>query len=101
MSGSQTQFVVSDEDNLNAAIQAIDVDGTDAVCLDIVINGRQLMRALANRFRQDLRKAGMGSGCHAFEVALPAGCVGKVDVRRSTDHRIVPRTASAEFAAAA
>jgi len=28
-----------------------------------------------HRFRQDLLAAGFGNGCHAFEIALPAGAV--------------------------
>ncbi|HTP93975.1 MAG TPA: hypothetical protein VMJ52_19680, partial [Xanthobacteraceae bacterium] len=45
-------------------------------------------RTLANRYRRDLELAGLGSGRHAFEFALPAGLVvtpASVEVRRSLD----------------
>jgi hypothetical protein len=56
------------------------------VCLDIFIGGRCAGQALANRFREDLAAAGIGS--HAFRFELPSGLtIGNtaVDVRRSLD----------------
>jgi uncharacterized repeat protein (TIGR03803 family) len=65
------------------------------VCLDILQGGRRIARVLANRYRADLREAGFGSGCHGFEIYLPAGQVpagqvpagqaGAVEVRRAAD----------------
>jgi hypothetical protein len=55
------------------------------VCLDILVNGKRYVRALANRYRADLRAAGIGSGKHGFEVSLTAGVCGRVEVRRSAD----------------
>jgi hypothetical protein len=58
------------------------------VCLDIFIGGRCAGRALANRFREDLAEAGIGSGRHAFRFELPFGvAIGNaaVEVRRSLD----------------
>jgi type VI protein secretion system component Hcp len=55
------------------------------VRLDIMIDGTRVARVLANCYRADLRHAGVGSGCHAFRAALPAGCAGQVQVRRATD----------------
>ena len=43
------------------------------VCLDIFVGGRFLGEVLANRFREDLAAAGLGSGRHAFRFELPAG----------------------------
>jgi hypothetical protein len=57
--------------------------------LDIIVEGRRVMCALANRYRADLRAAGPGSGKHSFEVPLPAGVSGRVEVRRSTDQALL------------
>jgi hypothetical protein len=54
------------------------------VLLDIFINGRLISKTLANYYRVDLREAGLGSGCHAFEVPVPP-FVGAILVRRSSD----------------
>jgi ELWxxDGT repeat protein len=43
------------------------------VCLDIHAGGRLIGQTLANRYRGDLQQAGLGSGCHGFEFAPPAG----------------------------
>ena len=43
---------------------------------------------LANRYREDLERAGLGSGRHSFEFTPPAGLAftpGAVEVRRSLD----------------
>lgn len=42
-----------------------------AVCLEVLLDGAVIARTLANRYRADLWHAGLGSGCHAFEAALP------------------------------
>ncbi len=55
------------------------------VCLDVLVNGRQMARVLADQFRADLRTAGLGSGCHGFELCLPHSVGGYVEVRRSSD----------------
>ena len=58
------------------------------VCLDIYVGGRLLGQALANRYREDLLKAGLGSGRHSFVFRPPAGVTlasGTVEVRRSHD----------------
>ena len=41
------------------------------VCLDVVAGGLLLGQVLANRYREDLERAGIGSGCHSFEFTLP------------------------------
>lgn len=43
--------------------------------LELLSDGRVVQRFLANRYRADLRRAGLGSGCHAFDVARPEGDV--------------------------
>ena len=43
---------------------------------------------LANRYREDLRRAGLGSGCHGFEFTSPDGldfASDALEVRRSLD----------------
>ena len=51
------------------------------VLLEILQDGTLIGTILANRYRPDLRKAGLGSGCHAFD--LPAQ--GNVTLRRASD----------------
>jgi hypothetical protein len=58
------------------------------VCLDIYAGERLIGQVLANHYREDLRKAGLGSGCHAFEFTPPAGlslAPDAIEVRRSLD----------------
>jgi hypothetical protein len=72
------------------------------VCLDIFVGGRLVGRTLANRFRQDLAAAGLGSGRHAFKFDLPAGlAIGAdaVEVRRSLDGGRLSRTPRSRSAA--
>ncbi len=64
------------------------------VALDITRNGARIGRVLANRYRADLRVAGLGSGCHAFRFLLPAG-EGNITVTRITDGEILPLTEAA------
>jgi hypothetical protein len=59
-----------------------------AVCLDIYAGGRLIGQTLANRHRDDLQQAGLGSGRHGFEFTPLAGLVfapDAVEVRRSFD----------------
>ncbi len=55
------------------------------VCLDIMVGATRVARVLANRYRADLRQAGLGSGCHAFRAALPSGLTGRLQIRRAAD----------------
>jgi hypothetical protein len=64
------------------------------VCLDVVADGRRVGRVLANAYRADLRLAGLGSGCHGFELALPAW-IGPVEVRRTADGAVLAMTETA------
>jgi len=68
--------------------------------LDILVDGRRIMRVLANRYRADLRQAGMGSGKHSFEAQLPAGIFGRIEVRRSFDQADLALTEAAMALAA-
>ena len=65
------------------------VDYPDApVCLDIHAGGELLGQVLANRYREDLAKAGIGNGHHGFEITLAPGLdvsASDVEVRRSVD----------------
>ena len=61
-----------------------------SVCLDVIIDKSHIVRALANRYRGDLKAAGLGSGRHAFDVALPAVAdATRLEVRRSSDHMLL------------
>jgi len=58
------------------------------VCLDIYADGRLIGQVLANRYRDDLAKAGLGSGRHGFAFRPPAGVTltpETIEVRRSLD----------------
>ncbi|HEY0909238.1 MAG TPA: Hint domain-containing protein [Bradyrhizobium sp.] len=58
------------------------------VCLDIYADGRLIGQALANRYREDLKQAGLGSGCHSFTFKTPTGFAfarAALEVRRSLD----------------
>ncbi|HUW79657.1 MAG TPA: Hint domain-containing protein [Acidocella sp.] len=65
------------------------------VCLDIFVDGQRILRALANRYREDLRLAGLGSGNHSFWVELPGDISGAVEVRRTIDQAVLPLTEAA------
>jgi hypothetical protein len=68
---------------------AQNIDHAEApVCLDILAGGRLIGQVLANRYRGDLQRAGLGSGRHSFEFTPPAELAftsGAVEVRRSLD----------------
>jgi probable HAF family extracellular repeat protein len=58
------------------------------VCLDVYAGGKLIGQTLANRYREDLRTAGLGSGRHSFSFAVPEGPIlwpGTIEVRRSLD----------------
>ena len=58
------------------------------VCLDIYAGGQLIGQVLANRYREDLARTGIGSGRYGFEFSPPAGLTfapDAVDVRRSLD----------------
>ena len=63
------------------------------VCLDIYTDGKLIGRVLANSYRDDLKRAGLGSGRHAFAFTPPAGVMldpATVEVRRSLDGARLP-----------
>jgi hypothetical protein len=56
------------------------------VCLNVYAGGKLVGQVLANRYREDLERAGIGSGRHSFELVPPPGTpLAKIDVRRSLD----------------
>jgi hypothetical protein len=62
------------------------------VCLDILAGGRLIGQTLANRYREDLQRAGLGSGRHSFEFTAPARLTfasDAVEVRRSFDGAVL------------
>jgi autotransporter-associated beta strand protein len=73
---------------------AQNVDRSEApVCLDIFAGGRLIGRTLANRYRGDLARAGLGSGQHGFDFTPPAGidfAPNAIEVRRSLDGEALP-----------
>jgi len=69
------------------------------VCLDIYVGDRKIGQTLANRYREDLKQAGLGSGRHSFMFASPCGVdisAGFVNVRRSVDGAKINASASAK-----
>ncbi|MGU3341645.1 Hint domain-containing protein [Methylobacterium mesophilicum] len=63
------------------------------VCLDIVVDGAVVALAYAETYRADLEAAGIGDGCHAFDLELPQPlaleAAHTVEVRRSADGAVV------------
>ena len=47
----------------------------DPVVVRISRNGRPIAYATADRFREDLRTAGFGNGCHSFLIDLPPDAI--------------------------
>jgi hypothetical protein len=78
---------------------AQNVDRSEApVCLDIFAGGRLIGRTLANRYRGDLARAGLGSGKHGFDFTPPVGidvAPNAIEVRRSLDGEALPFSTSA------
>jgi ELWxxDGT repeat protein len=76
------------------------VDHPEApVCLDIYAGAQLIGQVLANRYREDLKQAGMGSGCHSFVFRPPPGIVSATDqvaVCRSLDGAALLLSAQAE-----
>jgi hypothetical protein len=63
------------------------------VCLDIFADGKLIGQVLANHYRDDLKRAGLGSGRHGFIFTPPAGLVfapDAIEVRRSLDGAALP-----------
>ena len=74
-----------------------------AVCLDIFAGDRLVGRTLASVYRDDLRAAGLGSGCHGFTFSLPDDVVlhpATVVVRRSLDGAVLAASAAVMVEAA-
>jgi hypothetical protein len=62
------------------------------VCLDIFIGGQLIGRTLANLYRADLQRAGIGSGHHSFVFPLPSDrtfATRAIEVRRSHDGAVL------------
>ena len=63
------------------------------VCLDIVVDGAVVAMACAETYRADLATAGIGDGCHAFDLELLQPLALKaahtVEVRRSADGAVI------------
>ena len=69
-------------------------------CLDIIAGGRVIAQVLANRHREDLERAGLGSGAHGFEFVPPpdlAFAPQAVEVRRSYDGASLLRSDGCEW----
>ncbi len=74
------------------------------VCLDILAGGRLIGQVLANRYRGDLERGGIGNGRHSFAFAPPDGLVfapDVVEVRRSLDGSALELSAKAKLAVGA
>ncbi len=69
------------------------------VCLDIFVDDELISQVLANCYRDDLKRAGLGSGCHSFAFTPPDGValtLRLVEVRRSLDGATLPLSAHAK-----
>ena len=79
---------------------AQNVDHPEApVCLDIFAGGLLIGQVLANRYREDLKRTGIGSGFHSFRFTPPDGIAlvpDAVDVRRSLDQAVLPLSSQAK-----
>jgi hypothetical protein len=68
---------------------AQNVDHPEApVCLDVYADGHWVGQTLANRYRGDLERAGLGSGRHSFEFVPRVGLVSSsatIEVQRALD----------------
>ncbi len=70
------------------------------VCLDIFSAGQRISHVLANLYREDLRRAGIGDGQHGFEVTLPPGTAMPLEIRRARDGSALALTDEARARAA-
>ena len=66
----------------------------EPVALEVLMDGVPVLSLLANAYRADLREAGLGSGCHAFDVSVPGA--GAMTVRRVSDRAVLGMTQEAE-----
>ncbi len=75
------------------------------LCLDLLVDGVIVAQILANQYRDDLAKAGIGSGHHGFVVELPAALLPEelalLEVRRSLDGAVLRQSLCAVEAEAA
>ncbi len=59
------------------------------VALLVLADGAEIGRVVADRYRPDLVTAGIGDGCHAFELVVPGGLAAAwqhtIEVRRADD----------------
>ena len=72
----------------------------EPVALEVSVGDTPVLCLLANAYRGDLRRAGFGSGCHAFAAQLPAGYIGAVVIRRVVDGASLALTEAAMALAA-
>jgi glycosyltransferase involved in cell wall biosynthesis len=64
------------------------------VALVVLVNGAEIARIVADRYRADLHAAGLGEGNHAFELVLPGGLAAdmpqEIEICRATDWAPLP-----------
>jgi hypothetical protein len=68
------------------------------VCLDVYAGAQLIGQTLANCYREDLERAGLGSGRHSFEFTPPAGSAFAshvIEVRRSLDGTLLGKSHAA------
>ena len=66
------------------------------VALEVLVGGQPVLSLMANAYRADLHDAGLGTGCHAFDIALSEGLSGPVSIRRITTGELLGFTAAAD-----
>ncbi len=77
---------------------AQNIDHPEAsVCLDIYSGGGLIAQVLANGYREDLQRAGLGHGRHGFKFVPPKDVwLDRIEVRRSLDGAALLLTAEAK-----
>jgi hypothetical protein len=60
-----------------------------------MVDGLRSVTVLANQYRADLKRAALGSGRHAFSLALDLSPGAHVEVRRSLDGALLHRRGDA------
>jgi hypothetical protein len=58
--------------------------------LEVIHAGAKIQTILANQYRPDLRAAGLGAGCHGFDVACPAGLTSLLELRETSSGWTLP-----------
>ncbi|MDA9983204.1 phytanoyl-CoA dioxygenase family protein [Gammaproteobacteria bacterium] len=50
------------------------------VAIDLLVNGKRVHTEVASKYREDLKSAGFGNGCHGFEIVMSDGVLEKTNL---------------------